>query len=321
MSSVSKLATSKKPRLERRSLGFAVLALVAASQLGSVQLHAEETTSQRVARIKAMANAEKQELAQKKKRYDELPSAEQDRIRNLHAALEARPDSLELTQVMQHYHEWLKTLSANQLADLRALPEEKRVEQINRILAEQQQKAWRKLAEQASPDDLEAVFSWLRDFVVRHQAQLSPGEYGRRLAAIENERRTLILIYIMNSSRFPGALRPNKGDIEQLIPRLSPNAQKLFNETDDSKRQLHLISIWSRAAWWSKAFPNVTSEELANFFDKLPAEERDRLERMPATERDAEIRLLYARLNFFRRGELPWEGRDNNRGPRRPGPR
>lgn len=313
--------THVSPTRQRGAALLAALSIVATATLESARLYAEESTADRIARITTMSNAEKQELGQKKKRYDELPSSEQERIQKLQAEIEARADESDLTQVMQLYHGWLKTLSANQLADLRALPEEKRVEQIKRILAEQQQRAWRKLAEQASPEDLETVFNWLRDFVLRHQAQLSPGDFGRRLAAIEKDRRTLILIYIMNSSRFPGALRPDQGEIEQLIPRLSPNAQKLFNETDDSQRRQQLISIWSRAAWWSKAFPNVNGEELANFFDKLPAEERDRLERMPPTERDSEIRLLYARTNFFRRGELPWEGRDNSRGPRRPSPR
>jgi len=63
----------------------------------------------------------------------------------------------------------------------------------------------------------------------------------------------------------------------------------------------------------------VSSEQLATFYEKLPAEERDRLDLMPTVERDAELRNLYARSNFFRRGELGnWGGekRGSRRGPR-----
>jgi hypothetical protein len=222
---------------------------------------------------------------------------------------------------MKHYHDWLKTLSTNQLADLRGKPEAERVDYIKRIVAEQQQKAWRKLAEQASAEDLETVFDWLKEFVQKHRDQLAPGDLGRRLAKVDKDRQALILIHFMQSSRFPGAVRPGKTEVEALIPRLSPEAQKFFNKTTDLPRRIQLISIWSRAAWWSKAFPNVTSEQLAAFFEKLQAEERDRLEMLPIADRDSELRLLYARANFMRRGELggPWDPRDN-RGPWRGGP-
>ena len=110
---------------------------------------------------------------------------------------------------------------------------------------------------------------------------------------------------------------------------MSTEAKKFFDATTDFPRRIQLISIWSRAAWWSKAFPNVTGEQLANFFDKLPAQERDRLEGMPQVERDSELRWMYARVNFYKRGEFgdrpPWEGRggggSGRRGPREDGER
>jgi len=123
----------------------------------------------------------------------------------------------------------------------------------------------------------------------------------------------------MYVNRFPGALRPGKSEVEALIPTLSDAAKKFYSETTDLLRKMQLISIWSRAAWWSKAFPNVTSEQLATFYEKLPAEERDRLELLPAAERDSELRMLYARANFLRHGEPGdrWGGHGSGRGGRR----
>lgn len=296
--------------------GLLAIALAATPPL----LRGEESLQDRIARIEAMSANEKAELAQKKKRFDELPVEEQERIRKLQAEIQERPDKEQLVSVMKNYHEWLKTLSANQRTTLRAKSEEERVDYIERIVADQQKAAWRKLAEQASPEDLETVFAWLTEFVRRHRDQLAPGEVGQRLAAMDEERETLILIHLMYASRFPGAVRPGREDVEKLIPLLSKAAETFYNETEDISRKVQLISIWARAAWWSKAFPNVTSEQLATFFAKLPAEERDRLEMLPPVERDAELRMLYARANFLRRGELgdrPWSGRGSRRGGQR----
>jgi hypothetical protein len=222
---------------------------------------------------------------------------------------------------MKNYHDWLKTLSANQRTVLRGKSEQERVAYIKQIVAEQQKAAWRKLAEQTSPEDLETIYNWLAEFVETHREKLASGDLGKRLAALDKERQTLILIYLMYANRFPGALRPGKSEVEALIPTLSDAAGKFYDETTDVPRKFQLISIWSRAAWWSKAFPHVTSQQLATFFaEKLPAEERDRLELLPATERDSDLRMLYARANFLRRGELgdrPRGGRGTGRAGRR----
>lgn len=297
------------------SRSTAVLVIVAALPLPA---RSEESQQERIARIAALSADEKAELAQKQKRFDDLDAQEQQRIRNLKAQIDERPDREQLVSVMKNYHDWLKTLSTNQRTMLRSKPEQERVSYIREIVADQQRAAWRKLAEQASPEDLEIVYDWLATFVRRHRDQLAPGELGKRLEKLDDERETLILIHLMFSNRFPGALRPGKSDAENLLEDLSKEAKKFYAETSDGPRRFQLIGIWSRAAWWSKAFPNVTSEQLATFYEKLPAEERDRLDLMPVADRDGELRNLYARANFFRRGELgPWGGRGGDgRGPR-----
>jgi hypothetical protein len=294
-----------------------ILIALATALPGTAPLLAVESREERIARIASLTSVEKEELAQKKKRFDELSPEERERIRKLQAEIDSRADQAELLATMQHYHEWLKTLSTNQRTTLLGMNDDERVKYVKELVAQQQQKAWRKLAEQASPEDLDTVFAWLQEFVEKHRDDLLPRDAGRRLAAMDKDRQALVLIYVM-FARFPRPPRPDKPEVEDLLQRLSPEAQKFFNETSDFPRRMQLIAIWSRAAWWSKAFPNVTSQQLAAFFERLPPEERDRLEFMQPIERDSELRLHYARANFLRRGELgdrPWE----TRGPGRPG--
>lgn len=303
--------------INRLIAGSLSMALIAALPL---PVRSEEAQEERIARIAALSAEEKAELAQKKKRFDELAPEEQERIRQLKAAIDARPDKEQLVSVMQNYHNWLKTLSTNQRTVLRSKPKSEQISYIKEIVAEQQRAAWRKLAEKASPEDLEIVYNWLAEFVQRHRDQLAPGDFGKRLDKLDKNRQTLILIHFMLANRLPGALRPGRSEAEKLLSEISDEAREFYEKTPDFPRKFQLIGIWSRAAWWSKAFPNVTSRQLATFYEKLPAEERDRLDVMHTTDRDAELRNLYARANFFRRGELgPWPGR--NGGDRRGGRR
>jgi hypothetical protein len=284
----------------------------------------------RLARIQSLSAAEKQELARKRMRFEELPSDEQQRLRELSASIEAHPHAENLKQTMARYHAWLKTLTANQLADVRQLSGKQKVEYIAKLQEqqrqEQQQRQWRKLAEQSSPEDLETVYRWLEEFIDRHRSQLLrslPGDFGRRIAEMDDRRQqTLLLMHMIVSTPFaPGAIRPGRQDVEQLIPKLSPAAQDFFNQTTEFPRRIQLLTIWNRAAFWSKAFPEVGSEQLASFFDTLPADERDRLERLSTDDRDAELRMQYAREQLFKAAGIRPPSTTEPREPGRDGPR
>src|SRR4051812_25212390 len=100
---------------------FIVLSLILAGATALVT-GAQESQADRIARIAAMSPAEKAELARRQKRFEELPAAERERVKQLQQDLAVRPDADELVDIMTRYNEWLKTLSANQLADLRQMP-------------------------------------------------------------------------------------------------------------------------------------------------------------------------------------------------------
>src|SRR6188472_1741206 len=134
-------------RTDRYIAGLLIVVLAATS----LPLRADESREERIARIAKLSTDEKAELAQKKKRFDELAAEEQERCRKLRAEIDARTDKEQLASVMKKYHDWLKTLSTNQRTVLHSKPESQRVAYIKQILAEQQKAAWRKLAEQASP--------------------------------------------------------------------------------------------------------------------------------------------------------------------------
>ncbi len=89
---------------------------------------------QRVARLDG---DEQQELLRKFERFSTLPAEEQQRLRALEAAISREPRADELQHVLKRYHEWLKTLSSSQRAQLADLSAKDRVKMIERIKRDQ----------------------------------------------------------------------------------------------------------------------------------------------------------------------------------------
>ena len=70
---------------------------------------------------------EREQLSQNYERFLHSEPADRERLRELHAALEAAPERDELRQGMQSYHDWLNELPASQHITLAALPAEDRL--------------------------------------------------------------------------------------------------------------------------------------------------------------------------------------------------
>src|SRR5574339_454080 len=66
----------------------------------------------RAAEVAKLSSEHKAELLRKKSRFDGLKEPERQRLRDIHAELEASPDNLALKKVMGNYCNWLKNLSS-----------------------------------------------------------------------------------------------------------------------------------------------------------------------------------------------------------------
>lgn len=281
---------------------FSLVASLFSLGLPNSILLADEAARERLARLNTLSVAEKEELAKKKETFDKLSEAERKRVTQLLASIESQPNSAELLGAMERYYEWLKTLSANQQAELRDLPDDKRIARIKQMQRDEQRRAWERLTTDASAEDLEAIYSWLQEFVAAHREKTLeslPEEIRRRISKMDTQRQSQILMFNVLSRRNPLGPQPSPEEIDTLIARLSPAAQELFRKSKDPGDVMNVLSSWGRSAIFSKAFPVLTKEELAGFFQKLPAEERDRLEKLTAEDRDSELKQIYARTMFF----------------------
>jgi hypothetical protein len=106
---------------------------------GSADPFGERQVADNRATLASMDSRELAELRARKARFDRLPASEQERLRDLHAALMAHPRSEALQCVMHRYVERLKTLDQDLAARLSDLPADQRLAEIRSARSEGQQ--------------------------------------------------------------------------------------------------------------------------------------------------------------------------------------
>ena len=141
-------------------------------------------------RVASMTDAEKEALRRKQERFEQLDPARQEELRQLHRRLERTPGADRLRQVMARYDEWLKTLSPGQRADLLELPPADRIARIKEIQQQQESRRVREItAQQIEPEDVRVLFTWVYEFVGRHEAEVLaqiPPPFRQRVEQIDD---------------------------------------------------------------------------------------------------------------------------------------
>ena len=148
----------------------------------------------RRSQIASLQPAEQQELLRKQERFNALPVEEQDRLRSLQAALDADPNAERLHQVLIHFHEWLKTLTPSQRAELADLPPQQRVQAIQRLQKQQQMARDRThRTELLSREDVRKIVRWAEAAAWTRREDLLAGlppEQRKRFEKMDVSRQT-----------------------------------------------------------------------------------------------------------------------------------
>jgi hypothetical protein len=272
---------------------------------------------------------EKLELQRKKERFEGLPEADQQRLRDLHEQLTGRADSEQLMLVLQRYAQWLTSLPSGQRAKLLDLPPRERIEQIREMKRRWEESLFGQLtASGLSPEDTRHVFDWLDELVVGKEDELRQqlNEEPRWLDRIrDGSRRRSALLGMLLRERGPEALpQPSAEQVDGLVQQLSDKAQERFRSQTDASQRQRLVQQWIQAALLSRWLPPPVSEkELQRFFvEDLTSQERASLEGLPRERLSHELRRRYHHYQLRRRmpgGDFD-AGRPRGERPRRFGP-
>ena len=86
-----------------------------------------DALAERRQQIESLSADQKEELRVKFAKFEALSSDEQEQLRRLHEQLDSDPQGNQLRRTLARYHEWLKSLSPSDRADLLVLPPTERL--------------------------------------------------------------------------------------------------------------------------------------------------------------------------------------------------
>jgi hypothetical protein len=294
-----------------------------------------------------LSPAERTNLRAKANRFRDLPPAEQDRLRKLHAEV-ATPDAGELRETLLVYQQWLRGLPPDRQFELRNLSSADRVAAIKRWATEMRDDSLFALTE----SELTALFASLRQPLadirrtVTRDVEVRGNRGGQRDR--ENDGRD------RNNSRHRGddrdrdrgrpgnffaqpfmqyrreltaRLNPGPGDSQEfyqaLLAALPERTRGPFDELRPQERVERLLT-WMRQH--AAAMGEISQQDLEQFFaEELDPRTQAELLRLPPGEMEQALRWRYRRQPNSRLPGRWWlggpGGRENFSGPWPDGPR
>lgn len=308
--------TTQTERRRRKGVWFFLgvwigAALAAGCLIGCVDWSWADRLAERRAKAAGMSRLQKAHLLQTQMRFQALPPAEQERLRQLNRRIDQDPQAGALRQTAQRYYAWLKTLPMYRRAELQETPPQQRLDAIQRALEEESAQAVRR----PRPQDAEALWRWMQQYAQRHEAEvlaaLPPDRQHEWQSDPEHRRRLVMsLLWMHGPSASLKIPRPSQKEMEELYRRLSPQTRQHL-QAMPPEGQWKRIASWARylvhyqvdrATGWIP--PEVSEAELLHFFEyELSPEQIDVLLALPADQMLQELRRLYFRV------KIPgWEG-------------
>lgn len=311
---------AKVRAVRRGARWWLALAAALVAIAGGPSPTAEELAARR-AKIAGLEPSEQQELLRKYERFRAMSAEEQERLRKLQAEISADPHAERLYQVLDRYHEWLKTITASQRATLAELPAQERVKEIDRI-QRRQEDAQR--LEPLSRQDLREIRHWIDELVEKHRDELVASITGRFRKWFDEEtdpvRKQMALVYRMFGRSRGGVSqsRVTQEDIDRLAKKLSESARAEIDKGGTLEAQGKVVRGWIFAtlrrydSWQRGRRANpVVGEELLQFLqNEVAPADRERLLKLPREDMHRELRKMY-----FERGHR--DGRPGPTGPAR----
>jgi hypothetical protein len=306
-------------RAALRGAASAAIVLLTLLTLGASPDVATSELAARSQRVAEMDPAQQQELLRKFERFETLSPAEQDRLRKLQAEITADPNSQRLLEILERYHEWLKTITPAQRAKLADLSAKQRVREIEHILRAQRDA---QRLEPLTPQDMHEIRRWVDDLIDKYREELVeslPSRYRSwydRQTDPGSKQMTLVFPLFGYSRERDIDSKITSGDIDELAGKLSNTAQTELAKAESLEEKQKLVGGWMFASMrrsWSwhrgrRSNPVVTEELLQFLQNDVPPTDRQRLLKLPRDEMLQELRKMYFERSF---GERP-EGRSDH---------
>jgi len=259
---------------------------------------------------------ERVNLQEKQKRFEQFEESEKQELRQFHQTLQNDPAREQLTQIMHSYTQWLLALPSVERRRILSLPREERIVEVEKVINEQKASRFKELLNSRLDfDDLSVVADWMNDWMQTEKVNVSKlvlvvtedlsENMKQRISSIRDSATRLRYIIFaslekIEMQKWTETFPQWQKNTDQLLSKVSPDAQEIYEEAQGEKEQLQLVMRWAYNAYVAQRFDwmNVDDRDLAKFYqEELSAKDRDMVDRLPAEQYKATLRRLYFRYN------------------------
>jgi hypothetical protein len=310
--------------MRRASISFAII-------LGFCpHLNAADDLALRRQQIANLSLTEQQQLLRNQQRFDELSTADRERMRKLYADLQADPHRPELQKVLDRYYEWLKTLSPEHRAELEDMEAGARIKRIRELVTREREEHNRRRprfgGEPIPKEDLDALYKWFSDLVWQRRDDIlaeMPESRRKQIAGLDESMQRKSLLFAAIQRNRADQLPIEDADYERLLKKLSPETRDKLARAPSPQQKKRLARGWLGQAMMMRmgshsmrrAMATISGDELQRFFEKLPESDRSRLMGMPPDQMQQELKHLYFQRVSRPDGPPPLDPPFGHRGP------
>ena len=251
--------------------------------------------------LDSLSPRKQEELIRNRQRFDQLSAADQNRLRELYAAINADPEAERLKLVMERYHQWLKALPAGQRIELLDLPPEERLEQIRALRRREERQQFNELAARdLTVADRKAILDWVYSITQpRERAlRLLSADQRRRFQRLDASARQRMYLFalrrkVAGDRSTIDRLRISDAEIRQLAEKASPPAREALEAVSGRGQKRTLVQRWIVAAIFSRSMPRIDPDNLRRFRQGLDDASKDYLENLPRDQMRVELQRMY----------------------------
>ncbi|MBA61530.1 MAG: hypothetical protein CMJ76_04115 [Planctomycetaceae bacterium] len=260
-------------------------------------IFAHQPLPKTVEELQELAPKERNELQQKKVRFNQLSEEKKAEYRDFNVKLNASPNQQRLRSVMEAYTVWLLNLETDQRNRILALPLDQRLQEVVQLVKQQKEQRFKELLDtNLKHNDLLQVGQWYEgwlDVQNENLTQLAKSIEDEVAQSIikqtkdPRQRSTVIVAFLLREqgdSKWHEWFGDWETDVTKLMGSLSETAQFLYASAESDQQRLQLVLRWGYYYFVAQSMQGISDDELLDFYkNKMSPEDREILDRqLPA---------------------------------------
>ena len=250
---------------------------------------------------------QRNELQQKKVRFNQLSEEEKAAYREFNAKLNAAPNQQRLRAVMMTYNKWLLDLDDSLRERILAMPLEQRLQEVVHWVRQEQEQRFKELLDtNLKHDDLLQVGQWYDGWLDRQTENLAElgksieDKVAQKIIGQTKDARQRGTIIVFSLLREQGDMNWHdwfedwKTDVTSLMGSLSETAQLFYASAESDQQRLQLLLRWGYYSFVAQSMQGVTDDELLEFYkSEMSREDREILDRQQPASVIPMLRRFY----------------------------